>query len=187
MYVNTKILWLFALCLLKIQASELCVWVSGNYGEIAHCASSYYQQGICSSGYAADCPDWNNPNLLPYSFFQAKCCYRSDYQDSVENCTVLSGQYGQNLSCQPGQIAVGGCGSGEMNDCSHTGSPNWSELVCCNKPNTKILAKNCYKKYGEFGLENSCQANEVVVSICGSGSNPDCNGHGNMIECCPLV
>eukprot|EP00095_Tigriopus_kingsejongensis_P005919 maker-scaffold825_size91437-snap-gene-0.15 protein:Tk05919 transcript:maker-scaffold825_size91437-snap-gene-0.15-mRNA-1 annotation:"unnamed protein product" len=101
-----------------------------------------------------------------------------------DSCSWRGAQFGVEASCEPNEIAVGACGSGEDDNC---GTGIWHALLCCEMPN--YFWQNCIEHRGSHGENLSCpflthDPNMLVESQCGSGKNSDCEDHGHSVKCC---
>jgi len=101
---------------------------------------------------------------------------------------VLTGDYGQFLTCPYGYIMDGYCSSGNKKDCDYN-SKSYSHLIRCTE-NTRFtldFAPQCYWVYGDFEQSAQCATDEIATGACSSGSNDDCNKYASAVQCCHFL
>merc|ERR1712228_1119459 len=91
---------------------------------------------------------------------------------SVSNAAsiILTGDYGQFLTCPYGYIMDGFCGSGNKKDCDHDGK-SYSHMIRCSE-NTRFtldFAPQCYWVFADFEKPAQCGTDEISTGACSSG------------------
>lgn len=150
----------------------------GKYGEFLTCPEGYLATGMCGSGRDADCGKgtWNELECKKYSTYTADSKWANT-------------KYGVVRKCAKNQAMVGICGAGMWRDCK---GPNgtWSHAasLCADIDDYGVDDAKKMVIKGDYGQRISCPSDFVMVSYCGSGSNPDCgDGKYTQIECAPLA
>lgn len=156
-----------------------CSWIGGKYGSLVTCPGGQVMSGVCGSGKNADCGN-------KQYFYMIQCC---DINSSTEryNCEVGHSKYGKTTSCQSGQFAYGGCGSGYQADCKHTDTKDFNELQCCDNDSLNSAGGSCLTLYAGYGEQEACPFGYAVTEACGSGMWQDCSGSVVKFTCCPYV
>ena len=106
----------------------------------------------------------------------------------VDSCIILTGGWGQKLTCPSGYVATGVCGSGGSYDCGWKIS---HRLQCC-KIRVQSSASCRLMSTRNFVEDSMCTRGskgsiKLVNEYCGSGKNRACQGgEMNQISCCEM-
>jgi type II secretory pathway pseudopilin PulG len=154
------------------QCKETIKW----YGRENPCDTGYALIGFCGSGENADCRLGANDG-----YTISVCCKVRNFTQN--GCYWKSGGYGSHLTCNPGEIVTGVCGSGKNPDCQGS----FHKIQCCSTAavNPKVTNYQCKWHYGWYGETVNCPSGYIVKGACGSGRNPDCRGAFTGRYCCP--
>lgn len=95
-------------------------------------------------------------------------------------CEWLGVAEGQNVSCLPGWVVTGVCGSGRRKDCSDNRNKYYYMVNCCQTKYQNYYQSNCNDIGSDFGEEKSCVSNSDGTTLvamyggCGSSNRKDC-------------
>lgn len=110
-----------------------------------------------------------------WAFAQSSCTESCSWQDASD--------WGKAVTCQSPNVSFGLCGSGGNMDCVSGSTKVSNQIYCCHGPQWGNYTGTTRVKTNEFGKRIQCSAGQVVVALCGSGKNKDCDGDVNWIDC----
>ena len=121
--------------------------------------------------------------------------YTSTFSFKIStNCEWIGGSYGQQITCLPGWIAQGVCGSGRNADCGSLTNSYYFMLKCCQTDFNTEPDNGSYQIGFSSGTDQTCNTYgassktiDVVIGGCGSGYFNDCDigrtSYTNIITC----
>lgn len=150
------------------------------YGANNICPAGMANIGLCGSGSDPNCSTSSGSG---YSV--SRCCRIKNFTQN--RCTWKAGGFGRYLTCDPGSIVAGVCGSGRNADCSNPRSHH--KIMCCPTiaTNPNVTHYQCHWIFGGDGSTIHCPNGEILRGACGSGRNADCGGHYTAAYCCPAL
>ncbi len=121
---------------------------------------------------------WDNGSFAPINQ-QAVVASAGAWGTSAE-CPSINGRRG---------VVMAACGSGSNADCQ--GHPVQTGCAYYTAQR-RIATTNAPERHGKltasrWGERLVCPDGQAIVSICGSGSNPNCNGRPSHIDCASLT
>ena len=94
-------------------------------------------------------------------------------------CSWRYAGFGQTVSCESNEIAIGGCSSALLEDCdghSHA-------IYCCKMDN--FAWGTCESHHTDWGNDLKCSDGKFVESMCASRYFGECeHGSWNKADCC---
>ena len=171
-----------------------CEWIHGDKGKLVECGPGRLITAACGSGYRANCKDGV---LDRKSHTMIQCCPHTYDNDAENNCQVISGNYGTEITCNsasnssPDNLSEmnGLCTSSNTRDCGPRGDKSASQIRCCNTSDVTVGPfEACGWYYGDSGETVKCPKEYAVTGFCGSGSNSDCGNKKAYVGvfCCPF-
>lgn len=115
---------------------------------------------------------------------QGQCAWHTDYNEPENLFDPASNGRSRPLICATGSAVTDVCGSGTGHECTDTTkNKKVRTAVRCEALPMGVLTGERYTKSSGNGFSVECDADDIIVGICLSGSTRDCHGNRAQVVC----